>query len=362
MAEAPERLWVPRLCVVSDDRELIAGTMAGILLRAEALRHSTVGRAMHLTDLRHTIWLVERSELDDGIIDEQAIVLADKLIDRERQPHAQRWLQGLPLVCVSGLKWQRIVDQDKLRIHRVAVDERHGRVSLAVEAAGGGRPPWSFEADLGQLEAAARAAGEGPRQGMLRPVSSLCDRLLRRLSRDVLSEEAVVAAWQAAELVEPGYGYRGAPDGSPASIERIERNVRALEVVFAQIDARAERQRERAEEIALALRQGKDAEGEEISLPVYGRAERFGEEEVPLALGEEASYQLAGEAKSELVLPGYPRWFVAAFEPWEPTLPAELARELEREQERKPPSQWAVLVAVLVLAAIAAVSLALRAR
>jgi hypothetical protein len=351
-----ERIWVPgRLWVTSDD-ELRAGPSAGLTSSGRALAKSPLGRAQQLGDLRHTLWLVERAQLEPSVIDDQALVLPEKLVDRERQPHAHRWLARLPLLCVSGLKHARLVDHGKLRVYKVAVDERRGKLTIAVEAAGAGRPAWSFEGLLPALERAAAAAG--PTARALHPAPSFADRLLRELTRGVLDESAVVAAWQAAELCEPGYGYRGATDGSPASLEEVEAGVRALEAVFAQIDERARAQDEAAREIATALRQ---ADADHVAIPVYGEADRFIEEEVRIELvAGEGRHQVGDETRSELVLPSYPRWFVSGVEPWEPTLPPAIEAELEKRRSATVPSQWLVVALLALLAVIAAISFMLR--
>jgi hypothetical protein len=305
--------------------------------------------------------LVERSALDPVLVDEQAIVLPDKLIDRERQPHAERWLAQLPLVAISGLKWERLVAADRLRVYRVAVDERGGRTTIGIEARGGGRARIAFEADLAKLK---RAIGEqdGERQRRLHPEASLVDRLLRRLSGEVLCEDAVVLAWQAAQLLEPGYGYRGAPDGTPVSIEGVELGVRGLEAVRAQIDRRAAQQREQADAIVAALAQAEGTSGAEVAVPQFHLATRVVEEELTIDLARaSAEYSVDGEPHAELRLPSYDRFFVAEIEPWQPELPAALRSELaDKSSARKPPPEWLVLVVVAVLLAIALTAYALK--
>jgi hypothetical protein len=342
---------------VSDDRELCTGRMSGMLSSARGLRHAKLGRAQKLIDLRHTLWMVERASLDDAIVDEQAIVLPETLVDKERFPRAHGWLAALPLVAVSGLKWSRLVEQDRVRLYRVAVDEKKGDVAIEVEAAGGGREPWRIRVGHGELLAAVRAAA-GERLAIEAPASPV-DRLLRQLSAGAVSDDAVIAAWQASQLIEPGYGYRGATDGSPASIEEIEREVAPLDAVCAQIEERAQRYREKASAIVEALRAARDSDAEEVPVPVYRQARRLVEKEVRVELRD---YEVAGEPQPQLVLPSYPRWFVAEVEEWEPTAPPGLVREREEPGESKPPSQWLVLAMMLLLCGIAIISFVLRGR
>jgi hypothetical protein len=73
------------------------------------------------------------------------------------------------------------------------------------------------------------------------------------------------------------------------------------------------------------------------------------------------TYTTAGRTVDELALPSIFRYFVTEFEPWQPTIPPGLARELASVlRERKPPPTWVALLAVALLLAIAAVSFALR--
>ncbi len=349
----PPRVWVPYLVRLSDDRELVMDRAAGTLCGALARGH--VGSRGALAELRHTLWLVQRVDVDEAFVREHALVLPERLVDAELHPHAHRWLRELSLVCVSGLKWQRLAKGERVRIFRVAIEEEGGRVLFDFESAGGGRKGRRFRAHLDALEVAREAAelrshGDVVRRGPTMPPSAL-DRVLRALSADALSEEAVLAAYEAAALVEPGYGYRGATDGTPASIDELAPDIVALDHAFAQVSARAEGQREDATAIVATLERASRAGQSSVQIPIYGEAWRVVEVAVRLPLGEDA------EPMAELVLSAVDRWFVARGDRYEPTIPSELMTEARRRIPgvRAPP-EWAVLVVLAVLGAIAALA------
>ncbi len=358
----PERIWLPGKLFIDDDGELLTGKGAGLLVEAEGYPRSALGSVGRLTDLRHTMWLVERSRLDEDLAREFAIVLPERLLDRDVQPFAHRWLSELPLLCFSGAKWDRIVRDERLRVYRIAIAERDGKVTFELEAAGGKERGVVFAATLDAIEAAARALAQQTEARPLMREIPVVDRLLRHFSGGALDEASVLAAFQAASLLEPGYGYRGALDGSPATIEQVQHGARALEAAFAAIAPRAEMQRELAATVLDAL-VAPPLEGSlPPQLPSLGEATRIVVPELRITVASfDGHLREGGEPSRELVLPERERWFVAAVEPWRPEIPPALAEELKLVlKERSPPPEWLVLVAVGLLVALALVSLLLK--
>ena len=358
----PERVWVPRRLYVSDDGELKLGRGAGQLFDLPGLPVGTIGRRQRLLDARHTLWVVERQALDEKLIEDYALVLPERLIDADVQPHAHRWLAHLPLVCISGIKSERIVREDRLRVYRVAVDERRGVLMFEVDASGGGKSPWSFGARAAELEAGGWGGEECESRLGLEPPSSMVDRLLRHLSGGVLDEESLVAALQAVTLVEPGCGYRGATDGVPATIEEVQFGARAVEAVFAQVDRRAEGQVAYADAIVAELSMARGEEKTSPTLPIYGEVQRVWDAERTLDLrAVNASYSSNGTELDVLALPREVRFFIGECDRWQPRIPAELARELASVlRKRQPPPQWVALLMVALLIGLITVSFVLR--
>ncbi|NDA75870.1 MAG: hypothetical protein EBY27_07885, partial [Synechococcaceae bacterium WB8_3_299] len=105
----PPRIWVPRQVFVAEDGELIVGSSVGQFVEVQGIPRGTLGRRQRLLDARHTLWMVERAALDETLIRDYALVLPERLIDAEVQPNAHRWLSELPLVCISGIKAERII-------------------------------------------------------------------------------------------------------------------------------------------------------------------------------------------------------------------------------------------------------------
>jgi len=307
-----------------------------------------------LEQLRHTVWMVERHQLKASIVDEQALILPEKLVDQELQPHAFRWLSEQTLICVSGAKHERLVARG-LRVFRVSVEVVGRERMLELEAEGGGRASTKLVASFKQLEQAQRAQGDeaGPRVRMLHPPLSLVDRLLRHMSRGALSEEAVVRALRVRELIEPGYGYAGSPDGVAVSVDKIRSELHTLDLLFEQVFARAELQQLDTKESLklLAAARNKDAT---VVLPQLGEARRFIEEELTIELDGEDSihYSLGGKTPEAIVLPEQRRWFVGEIDLWNPQLkmtdlPANRTVGLGKM------SRWVLLILLLVVAALA---------
>lgn len=358
----PARVWSPGALFIDDDGEVVRGRGAGLLVETEGYPSRALGSVGRLADLRHAMWLVERASLDDAMVREFAFVLPETLLDRDVQPFAYRWLASLPLVCFSGVKWDRVVRHDRLRGYRVAIVERGGRVYFELSAAGGKRAGFDLKVAIDDLEAAARAVDAEAEGDRLARAPSVIDRVLRGLSHGALDEASVLAAFQAASLLEPGYGYRGALDGSPATIEQVQYGARALEAAFASIGPRAESQHELTAALVDALAAADAEAAATVKLPLFGLATRLASSELKLD-GRllEFVWSEGGQPREELVLPEEPRWFVSEVEPWRPVIPAALAKALERVlKEPAPPPEWLVFVAVATLVALAILSFLLR--
>ncbi len=357
-----ERLWAPHRLFVTDDGELKLGRGVGQFFDLPELPPGTIGQRQRLLDARHTLWVVERSRLDEKLIEDYALVLPERLIDRDLQPHAHHWLAQLSLISISGVKSDRLVGEGRLRVYRVAVEERAGGLEFAVEAAGGGTEPWTFSASVAELEATEHASDVSDPRGHLKPAVSVVDRVLRQLSAGVLDEDSVIAALQAVTLIEPGCGYRGALDGVPATIEEVQFGARALEAVFSQVDPRAETQQASVAAIAAALSMPRADEEPLPCVPLYGDVERLWVEPLALELGPlHGKCSVGGTEKTALVLSRELRFFVANSDRWQPTIPAELRRELRQVlRARQPVPLWLAFLAVPLLVAIIVVSLVLR--
>jgi hypothetical protein len=345
------RVWVPGVAWLSHECELSVGKAVGFNGRGKAFARSKCGHFGSVVDWRHRVWLVERSALDDDIVDEHAILLAEQLLDPDTQTHARRWLSSQSLVCVSGSKLRRLTDAG-LRVYTV----EHGAETddeFAIRADGGKRASWELRGMLrDMLPPDLRPEGDDAlARGEKREVRTFVDRLLSHTSGGVLSETAVNNAMAARTLIEPGYGYRGETDGVAATVERVQRNLRALDALFEQVYERAEAMRDDAREIQLAIDGAPDAV-EEVRLPIYDNARRENVAEIEVRLSDDgASYTVGGERRRELVLPMHPRWIVTRVQRWSPKLPAMLEAELEREERvgGANPIVAVVLVALLAL-------------
>jgi len=359
------RLWVPGSAWVSEEREVVVGPHAGFNGHGEAFRRSPCGHQGAIRQWRHRVWLVERRELTEEIIEEHAIILAESPLDPHGQPAARRWLSNQPLVCVSGTKRQRLADAG-LRVYTV----EHGVATegeFAVAAEGGKRAQWELRGVLADfLPDRFRDVGGDflPSQERLE-VRTLVDRLLCHMTRGVLREQSVANAMAARSLVEPGYGYHGATDGVAATLGRIERDLRPLDALFAQVYARAASMRDDAREIHGALAGAPDGV-EDVSVPIYGSCHREDLAELRVRLGDGGPRWLAGgQDQDELVLPRWPRWIVTRVASWSPKLPVELDVSRERATRtrggvRSSQQVAAVMVMVLIAFIIAAVLMVSR--
>jgi hypothetical protein len=351
-----QRVWVPGVLFVTDDGELVAGSHAGFSDRGKAFAKGKRAHPDRLTELRHRMWLVERAALTPELIAEHALILPETLLDPDQQPNARRWLASQPLLCVSGGKLSRLVD-DGLRVYTVAYGVADDRLEVAAE--GGERAAWSFSARLEELwPKELRPAGdvvERMHQSGLLEVRSFVDRVLAQLSRGALREASVIHAFTANAIVEPGYGYRGATDGVAATVEEVARELQGLEALFAQVYIRSKPARGAAKEIARAVERAPADARKLTELPIYDSARRELLGELVIPLGGDAELTRAGTTERELVLPEETRWFVDRVDPWEPVLPPEIAAVLEQVRPAaKTPSPWVAVVLMGVLAVIVA--------
>jgi hypothetical protein len=352
-----ERIWVPGVAWVSDERELQVGPHVGFNGYGDAFTAAPLAAFGSIVEWRHTAWLVERKSLTSRLVDDHAIILAEALIDPDEMPNARRWLREQPLVCVSGLKVKRLMAAG-LRVFRV----EHGVEKddwLVVEGAGADRPGWRLRGRIGDLMPAELAKGGSTLARAASPgYRTFVDRILEELSRGALREASVNNALTIRKLVEPGYGYRGATDGQAARIEDVERALRPLEAVFGQIYARAASERKSAREMERAVsRAAPDVD--EIEIPIYGRALRQRLEEValPMAVDGEPSYLAAERPMPELVLPPRSSFVVERVALWSPEPPEGSETPPSRGSVARP---WMAIALTLVLMAIVAAGLWLR--
>jgi hypothetical protein len=349
------RIWVPGVLFVNSDGELVAGAHAGFNGRGEGFSTSKCGHVMSLRQWRHRAWMVERSDLDEEAIEQHAIILPESLLDPDRQPHARKWLASQPLVCVSGAKVTRILDGG-IRIYTV----EHGAEDddlLALHAEGGGRASWSLRVPFEELiPEELRVEGDVVARlykSEKLEVRTFVDRVLNEVSRGVLRESSVINALAARELIEPGYGYRGATHGDAAPVEKVSHGLRALDDLFGQIYERARTQRGEAKELARDASRAPASAKSLTELPVYGAARKVTLEEIVIPLPEGA-YSRGGEVVEQLVLPLEARWFVDRVNMWSPRLGEDVERDRE-VVEPEAPKPWVVIGLTAVLVAIIAI-------
>jgi len=218
---------------------------------------------------------------------------------------------------------------------------------LVIEAAGGDRPSWKIQGAVDDLMPSEvrelRAAGEEPPERTL-----FVDRLLLHLTRGKLREASVVNAMNARRLVEPGYGYRGATDGTAAGIDRVQRDLRALDALFGQVYDRAKPERPDARRVKIELTRAPDS-AQELEVPIYGRCFRRSLLEMVLRFDprdDTTAYLVDGEPRDRLDVPEHARWFVERVDGWEPDLPDGLAPAQGGATAARP---WMALVLVGVL-------------
>ncbi|MBW2537194.1 MAG: hypothetical protein JRI55_37245 [Deltaproteobacteria bacterium] len=276
-----------------------------------------LGRVEHWT---HVAWLVSRSALNPAVVREQAIILPECLIDPETLPHAHRWLREQPLVCVSGATWRRLAATG-VPVFRVAFDASSDRV-LDLESTGGSAGPRSVAVALDALQDSMAVACKGRPLLDVQGDPSLIDRTLRMASDGTLDESSVLNALDVRRIIEDGYGYRGALEGSFNDIEGLAREFETLDVLFGQIFERATTMLAAAEGLSSALVHA-DPEADAVSVPIYGTARRI---VVPaLRVPQTKATATDGPSKRDLELPTEWRWTVERVDPWSPQLPEPVA-------------------------------------
>lgn len=299
---------------------------------------SPVGGPARLDDWADTAWLVARRDLDEALVKEHAIVLAETLVSPAERPHARRWLAEQPLVCVSGLKADTLVEGGT-RVVRVA-HAADGDM-LEIEARGGARP-WHYSTPLSAL----------PRAGSSAQSPALFDRLLDALSEGTLREASVVNALAARKLIEPGYGYRGAPAGTLATLEELDEPLALLDALFGPVFAKAAADAEAARVLREHIEPWPDDAGDTLEVPGHGVVRRSIDDAVTLD-GEAATWTVDGEPQRPLVLPARQRLHVAPSDPFVPEVPDALL-----EPRRAPRSSLGLLLLIAVLVLFAALALA----
>jgi hypothetical protein len=281
------------------------------------LRCGYLGRVEHWT---HVAWLVSRSALNATVVREHAVILPESLIDREALPYAHRWLREQPLACVSGATWQRLAASG-VPVFRVAFDASSDRV-LDLEISGGPAGPRSVAVALDALQDSMTAACKGRPLLDVQGDPSLIDRTLRMASGGALDEASVSSAFDVRRIIEDGYGYRGALEGTFNDIDGLAREFEDLDVLFGQIFERATTMLAAAERLSTALVDA-GPEANTVSVPIYGTAHSVivPALRVPQAAGTAAD----GRSKRDLELPTERRWTVNGADPWSPRLPEPVA-------------------------------------
>ena len=353
------RLWVPGSAYLDDERIVHLGEGVGYNGWGEDFRLAQC-HFNALSSLKHRIWLVERASLDDELVDSMAIIRPHTLVDADTQPHAHRWLLEQPLLCVSGIKWERMIAEGK----RVFCIE-HGVEQpglLRIQAAGGAQPNWSLRLDLDDFQQAIvqQLGGQPSVMAESLEARTALERLLRQLTRGVLTPQGIINALTARQLIEPGYGYHGATDGRAASVEQIEHSMLGIDALFAQVYQRADEQKLFARDMKEALRDLADDHGD-VTVPVYGVAERvrLRELDVPLQDNSKAapSWKVGNEPRSGLTLYETSVYRVMKAKLYNPKLDDALrARLSEKRPIASAPPGWmtrAFVVALLVIIAIA---------
>lgn len=350
------RLWVPGIAWVSPERELQVGDHTGYADTGERFLVSSCGHTGRITDWRHTAWLIERSQLEVDVIKEHALIEPHTLLDPDAQPHARRWMGEQPLLCVSGAKARRLMAAG-LRVFRV----EHGVDAddhLVIEAAGGERASWKLQGRVESLmpdevRQAQGVGGEPPERRLF------VDRLLDHLTRGKLREASVINAMNARRLVEPGYGYRGATDGIAASIDRVQRDLAALEILFGQVYDRGLPDRPDARRIVIEVTRAPD-NLQELEIPIYDRCFRRPLLDMTLRFDPEddaRAYLVDGEPRDRLEVGEMARWFVDRVAKWQPDLPEGLTRARDERTVARP---WMALFLVGVLLVLLVLGWVLR--
>lgn len=311
------RLWCPGLVFVNLHGDVRIGRSVGYSSRDESFRGLSCGYRSRVEYWTHAAWLAPSGALTAAVVAEHAIILPESLIDREAQPHAHRWLCEQPLVCVSGTTWKRLAAAG-VPVFRVAFDASGDRV-LAIETAGGATLASSVTVALDALEHAV-AAQRNERQLLdVQGNPSPIDRVLRAVTGGVLDESSVLNAFEARCLVEDGYGYRGALEGSFNEMSHVAGAVEVLDELFGQVFGRGKTLRAVAERVVAALGEAKP-EANAVAVPLYGEARAVVVPPLSVPLGEHGV--LDRQAERVLELPARRRWAVDGADSWSPELPA----------------------------------------
>jgi len=316
---ARPRLWCPGLACVTPAGAVQLGRTVGYSSHDRSFRRLCCGRRSRLEYWTHVAWLVPRMALDAGLVAEHAIILPESLVDKEAQPHAYRWLHEQPLVCLSGVTWRRLAEA-RVRAFRVSFDATRER-ELEVEDTGGPGGPSLLTVSLQALESAASVVNQGLPLLDVHGDPSPIDRALRLLSGGVLDELSVLNAFDARRLIEDGYGYRGAVEGSFTEITTVTRELRVLDALFGQIFRRAAPMRKVAGGLLAALSHA-PRNASEVAVPLYGTASRV---VVPaLHVPGVERLVLGGASCPDLELSSERRWSVTRVDSWSPRVPPHL--------------------------------------
>ena len=207
-----------------------------------------------------------------------------------------------------------------MRTFRVAFDASSDGV-LDIEDTGAPAAGSSVTVALDALErATAVACQERPLldvQGDPSPI----DRVLRLVSGGLLDESSVLNAFDSRCVVEDGYGYRGALEGTFNEMDEVAHELGALDTLFGQIFERAATMQAAAESLAGALAEAMPA-ASTVSVPRDGgTARRLTVPALRVPLG--GPPVVDGPTDSDLELPAEERWSLDGIDSWSPRLPAQ---------------------------------------
>jgi hypothetical protein len=354
------RLWVPGVLYVK------AGATARLVTDRSA------GYRFGWDDIQNwksSVWLVEKTSLSDEAKAAAGIDLPEDRIDAGRLPHLHKAALAAHLAAVDEEELFRAMNHGArgcfVGYHRVsdgfAVTAWKGKGettgfgadfnSITTDAIREARAVPKLCAEKRDEESERADDGEDERDGedegddaesdedvaeRLRDelrATGLIDRILRSVTDGVVDEESIYLALALRQLIDPGYLMRqryprqAAPPRSP---EEVARAGRGWDALLGEVFARARGQEEDAVAIAVAIADA-PTDASVVSIPVYGVANRVRVPAVEVIVPAETE---GNEIRR--LLPAYDRWEVSAVEPWEPTLPADIAREMSElaEQER----------------------------
>lgn len=349
------KIWVPGVAFVDRQGRLDVGRHVGYSNGAPDFRLCPVGGARSIRDWSHTVWLAPRAALTEETVTEHAIVLAEGLLDVEKQPHAHRWLLEQPLVAVSPSKWDGLCEAG-VRMYRVSFGVVEDNW-IELEAAGGGRDGWTVAGDIDDFLPKDTDSPLPKEQSWA--YLTLVDRLLAQASRGALREASVANALRARLLIEPGYGYHGQQFGSLASVARVQRAVRGVDHLFKQVFQRAAAQEAQARDVRARLKPKPSAKSADFDLKPHGpvRPRRLNEYDVDAQSGE-VSYMVSGEPQEVFAFDALEIWITKAMTDGDPSLSPELREELEATQgERRRAVSLSLAIGALVALVVVALIL-----